>query len=884
MEETTAHRPSRAAFTAEVLLAVAIIFAPLAIGTIYWWSRAILVALCLGAGIAASWARPRPIPWPVWVAVGGAALAALQALPLPAPLYRALSPRLAEQLEFVGLGWHSLSFDPAASLRETALLTAWAAALFAASRVATHSRAARRLLHLIGAMAIVECIIVAAHLAVGEQEKIYGWVTLTVGRTLFGSIGNQNHMTGYLTLCVPLLAALALRARELPHRLIFWTLALAPTAFVGAAGSRTGLFGLLAALLALALLAPSSGSRSSRWGRISAIVGLVTAIFTAAAFLKGDQLDRLKMLLHPRTLLQYEKVAGWRDAPALIRDYWLTGVGRGAFEQIFPTYKHWPQRITFTHLESGPLQLWADFGLLGGTAILGAWLIGLVAASRRIEGSVLRAGVVAALWGITVHELSDYSLEASGAVCVTTAVLWGLVTRMHRGQQGERRWPRRAALLLGSALASLAFAAGWRGDLQRDLAAVNARLAAETPLDEIVESAMHRHPVEPWFPLALGSDLVRRHQPALALRYFNRTQLLDPSNWQAHQMTAEALWQLRRPSQAILELRLAYLGSHYEESLVEGLLARGGSYERTIAAFAGDHLELLRHLVSYLARHGRDLDGLLGGWHLLDLSPADEEAHGALAQIYARRTALPQALVQFEQLPRETTEQALLHARVLDQLNRSGEADALLERQLRNRLEPNLLLTLAERARDRQQPDLMMARLDTLETLSGRLLAVQLGRLHLLRGQALEAKGNAKTALKEFTEAARLDNSEANNLALGAAYERAELLHAAMLVYRRMGRSKTPSAEALVRLARTEKKLNAETAVIGEGGSGGGYEFDVTTLENRRKRAKEGLDPSDDTEENPEEDDSPVNDTWSPDDFLIGKPPQGGHAPSKPPN
>jgi Flp pilus assembly protein TadD len=76
--------------------------------------------------------------------------------------------------------------------------------------------------------------------------------------------------------------------------------------------------------------------------------------------------------------------------------------------------------------------------------------------------------------------------------------------------------------------------------------------------------------------------------------------------------------------------------------------------------------------------------------------------------------------------------------------------------------------------------------------------------VHLARGQALEQQGEGgPPVLREYQVAARLDPSEANRLALGAAYERAGLVRQALVEYRSLARSLAhPSGEVAARLER----------------------------------------------------------------------------------
>ena len=62
----------------------------------------------------------------------------------------------------------------------------------------------------------------------------------------------------------------------------------------------------------------------------------------------------------------------WSPALQLVRDYPLTGIGRGAFGTVYPAYKTEPELVTFTHLENEWLQAPVELGLPAGLLLVGA--------------------------------------------------------------------------------------------------------------------------------------------------------------------------------------------------------------------------------------------------------------------------------------------------------------------------------------------------------------------------------------------------------------------------------------------------------------------------------------------------------------------------------
>jgi hypothetical protein len=430
----------------------------------------------------------------------------------------------------------------------------------------------------------------------------------------------------------------------------------------------------------------------------------------------------------------------------------------------------------------------------------------------------MATAALASVIAISVHDLGDFSLDATGGVGFTTAVLFGMALPATSGLAVNRKLWRIAPVVGAAALAGWAGVQGFRGDLGRDVARVREAQLHNDPVQPLADAAMLRHPVEPWFPYAAGVDLVKRHEPVTAVHYLNRALELDHTAWKPHQAIGEAMWQVGRKEQAILEYRIAYVGSNYTTSVVLGLMAhRGVHYGTGLEKLAGDDADLLAHLAFSLASTYKDADARLVARHLLELRPIDETtqrlyAHSSLRLApyekdpAARRRLYEEALTAARALPARDPDTTLLAVHALDGLDRSDEADALLEADFGVHPANLTAFLLAERQLGHQHADDALASLAKVH-LDG-LEPEQLGRYHLLRARALEQKGKARDAVLEYTEASRIHPVEANRLELAAAFERAGLLREALLNYRSILRSSpSPSAGLKEHLEKLEEEM-----------------------------------------------------------------------------
>ena len=119
----------------------------------------------------------------------------------------------------------------------------------------------------------------------------------------------------------------------------------------------------------------------------------------------------------------------------LVRDHPYFGIGRGAFESVFPFYRPSPGNVVYTHAENFVGQWIAEWGPAVALAALGtlAWAF----APRRlgVHRSAIAAGAWCGVVVLLVQNLVDLALEVPGV--------------MHRGGGGAgldlgRRAPRGA--------------------------------------------------------------------------------------------------------------------------------------------------------------------------------------------------------------------------------------------------------------------------------------------------------------------------------------------------------------------------------------------------------------------------------------------------------
>ena len=613
-DATPGERPHAAlAQTASTWLVGAIVIgSALAIGTVHATTLLIVaavsfltVALALygstpvGASIRPSFSLPV-------ITCGALALYTLfQTVPLPMGLLRVIAPANADVWERVllplgepALRWASLSLDPGASVLE-AVKWATYAAIFASTAAISSKRGASWGVTLVFASAMIAAIVTVAHGLAGAT-RVYGLYQPAFAASVWhvGPLLNPNNLAGYLNLGA--LAGLGLALTRKPV-VPPWLIGVGVMLIVGVevtSASRGGVLALPIGVLALALVthrqtgSVAAGRDRSIWIMVFAAVagGAVLAALGGTratwAELYAKDVSKIQMLL-------------W--AKPLLHDHPFFGIGRGAFESVFPVYRLVPGNLVFTHAENFPAQWASEWGI---PVTLAAFLaFGWAFAPKQL--GVGRSAVAAGAWmGVAVlllQNMFDLALEVPAIVIAATAVLgslWGDGRRRHvpRAESDNgppRDWSLPAAITVAVAgLALVAFGSFFRStDVASDRTALRAAYEAEGNLQypeevarvrNLVRATMLRHPAEPYFPLIGALVAVRAHDQS-PMPWLQHTLERGQVNGRAHLLLAEFLGTHGSKKQALFELRLS----------VENDAGLAGPAAKALVRWARDYDELM---------------------------------------------------------------------------------------------------------------------------------------------------------------------------------------------------------------------------------------------------------------------------------------------------
>ena len=230
-----------------------------------------------------------------------------------------------------------------------------------------------------------------------------------------GTYPNRNHFAGLLEMALPLAVAGAWAWRK-----TWW----AAAGMLGVAGllvmgtvvslSRMGFMAALAGLFVMGMMLVG--------GRGKVLVGVGLVLAGAFLLLPTDEwIARFASIARTEDISGDTRAQIWRDTIPLIRDYWKTGVGMGAYEVAFYKYKNVAPMGTVDYAHNDYLQYLAELGVVGfglGLSVIGRCFYWMTKGS-----GALVAGTWGAAAAMALHSLVDFNMYIPANVLMLAWIL-----------------------------------------------------------------------------------------------------------------------------------------------------------------------------------------------------------------------------------------------------------------------------------------------------------------------------------------------------------------------------------------------------------------------------------------------------------------------------
>ena len=372
---------------------------------------------------------------------------AAQLIPLQAALRERLSPAGFAVDRVVALGAepavhppHPLSVEPEATAWALALAAAYIG-LFWCARAIFSSGGVRSTVRGVASLGLALTALVAVQRATAPTLLYWTWTPISAGASPYGPFVNRNGLASWLAMAIPLVIGYAMARYHSAHRADGGAIpgdSIDPTQLWlgGAAVLMSG--GLLASMSRAGILGGGIGlmalivfSRKRIRGGVSLAwmgAGLVALLVLASAY---ANLGKLAMRLQETTEQgTWGRPAIWRDTWRMASDFWLTGVGAGAFQRGMVAYQEGSRLFFFNHAHDEYLQLLAEGGVLVVVPAAAAVLAAIVLMAKHLGADRtamfwVRAGAISGLIAVAVQSIWDTGLRmpANGTLFAVIAAI-----------------------------------------------------------------------------------------------------------------------------------------------------------------------------------------------------------------------------------------------------------------------------------------------------------------------------------------------------------------------------------------------------------------------------------------------------------------------------
>ncbi len=518
---------------------------------------------------------------PYWILMGLAVVCGLQLMGLSEGVHRFLQPRgaalVAYSTDGVGpLFRRCLSLDPPGTALELCKLLGYAALAGTAALLVRDRSRALLVMWTLSVSGMVIAVVAAAQFLMGGDSILGVYQPETGPRHLVLPFVNPNHAGGFFAAIGFLHLGLALGVVELRRRWLMVALTALPMLLVIASASRGAITAMIVGCFGLFFFMRRLGKLNNQ--QLGYAVA-ITLILGAVAFPASETMRKeFGSNTDLETVHEEVKVQLWSDALKMAGDYPATGIGRGAFRSVIPTYYRATPglRVTYSHAENILVQLLVEFGPLIFALLVVVVVLSVFRYFRKVTLEEEHAIALLPILVLLGQNLVDFNLEFPGTAFLFV-VLLGVMAGLGRGRTRQVASRSRRMIQAGGALGFVAVAGlalatlgatGVRYDLRSEGRQLQAAInRGDNPARALraTREAICRHPAD--FYLHHLAGVAAMNVPGeLPLRHFNRALYLNPRSGATQRQVGRALWLLGFPRQALV---------HYTEAIARGVAVRG---------------------------------------------------------------------------------------------------------------------------------------------------------------------------------------------------------------------------------------------------------------------------------------------------------------------
>jgi len=436
-------------------LGLAVLAAPIVVGSVHWPVRLVLAALAgalLLALVLLAFRRGRHFRFDGFaiLALLVGAFMAFQLMPLGDSTLASLSPAAYESLLAAReLGFDPrpcLSIDPVATVGMLTLLGTLLCFYLVAFNLALADGTGNRLLEIVGIAGAAVAAISVVQALVGTKAVLGLYVPdqgEVRGGLLFSTFVNPNNGAAFLNLATLVLVGQWHKAQFGKTKGIYAVLVLLTGAVSMALLSRAGIVALMMGGLFLgAALRWSGGPRGRSSVTFASVLGVFVTVAAGVVFL--FLIDLFLKSAENISFLPFAeegmKMSVWERAKEVIGSYSRWGAGAGGFEAAFSPFNDNAHRHTIAHAENEFLEAALEYGVPVATSIGVAAIVLFWRRFAALRHDAHYAGAAAGLLAMLVHGLADFWPRIPGAAVPAVVALGAISGNFARERRKLDPW------------------------------------------------------------------------------------------------------------------------------------------------------------------------------------------------------------------------------------------------------------------------------------------------------------------------------------------------------------------------------------------------------------------------------------------------------------
>jgi len=240
------------------------------------------------------------------------------------------------------------------------------------------------------------------------NDKIYWYRELTLGGAPFGPFVNRNHFAGFIGMIIPLGLGLTFAGGSREKKILFGFLTVIMSVALFFSLSRGGIVSFLAGVALFSLFMIKSRIQAKRvW-----IIGSFLIILLCYLLYLG--ISPVIERFYTTDISGEQRLIVWTTAFKAFKDFWLTGSGIGTFTNIFPLYSPGEIRNVYDHAHNDYLEFILEAGSIG-VALLAVFILLLIHSVTKsgLEGraAIFKAAAVSSAFSMAVHSIFDFNLH-----------------------------------------------------------------------------------------------------------------------------------------------------------------------------------------------------------------------------------------------------------------------------------------------------------------------------------------------------------------------------------------------------------------------------------------------------------------------------------------